>query len=117
MLVDASAPSFIRALKLQWGERSDYENIDKNMRDYMMVEPVSFGVEHKQLLYHAKFMLENKYVQIHPSLFDKLITALRSAWAKDGVLDKEVTSYDDILDAFRLCLRPYREISQESPIA
>ena len=44
-------------------------------------------------------MLENKYVQIHPTKFDKLITALRSAWAKDGVLDKEVTSYDDILDA------------------
>src|SRR5512133_1244280 len=111
VLVDASAPSFIRALKLQWGERPDYENVDKNMRDYMMVEPVSFGVEHKALLYHAKFMLENKYVQIHPT-FDKLITALRSAWAKDGVLDKEVTSYDDILDAFRLCLRPYREKSE-----
>jgi Terminase RNaseH-like domain len=111
VLVDASAPSFIRALKLQWGERSDYENVDKELRDYMKVEPVSFGVEHKQLLYHAKFLLENKYLQIHPS-FDKLITALRSAWAKDGVLDKEVTSYDDILDALRLCLRPYREKSE-----
>ena len=83
VLVDASAPSFIRALKIQWGERSDYENVDKNMRDYMMVEPVSFGIEHKPLLYHVKFMLENKYVEIHPT-FDKLITALRSAWAKDG---------------------------------
>jgi hypothetical protein len=45
-------------------------------------------------------MLENKYLQIHPTM-DKLVTALRSAWAKDGVLDKEVTSYDDILDAMR----------------
>jgi hypothetical protein len=86
------------------------------MREYMRVEPVSFSIEHKPLLYHAKFMLENKYIQIHPSKFDKLITALRSAWAKDGVLDKEVTSYDDILDAFRLCLRPYREKSEENPI-
>jgi Terminase RNaseH-like domain len=111
VLVDASAPSFIRALKLQWGERSDYENVEKDLREYMRVEPVSFGVEHKALLYHAKFMLENKYVQIHPTKFDKLITALRSAWAKDGVLDKEVTSYDDILDAFRLALRPYKEHS------
>jgi hypothetical protein len=97
VLVDGSAPSFIRALKLQWGERSDYENIEKNLREYMRVEPVSFGVEHKALLYHAKFMLENRYVQIHPTKFDKLITSLRSAWAKDGVLDKEVTSFDDIL--------------------
>jgi hypothetical protein len=70
--------------KLEWGERSDYENVEKEMREYMRVEPVSFGVEHKAMLYHAKFLLENKYVQIHPS-FDKLITSLRSAWAKDGV--------------------------------
>lgn len=108
VLVDASAPSFIRALKLQWGERSDYENVDRKQREYMKVEPVAFGMEHKALLYHVKFMLENHYVQIHPTQ-DKLITALRSAWAKDGVLDKEITSYDDILDAFRLCLRPYKE--------
>src|SRR5919199_1799137 len=27
VLVDASAPSFIRALKIQWGERPDYENV------------------------------------------------------------------------------------------
>ncbi len=109
VLVDASAPSFIRALKIQWGERSDYENVDKNMREYMRVEPVSFGIEHKALLYHVKFILENKYIEIHPS-FDKLVTALRSAWAKDGMLDKEATSYDDILDAFRLALRSYKEI-------
>jgi hypothetical protein len=25
VLIDASAPSFIRALKLEWGERTDYE--------------------------------------------------------------------------------------------
>ena len=108
VLVDASAPSFIRALKLAWGERPDYENIKRELRDYMRVEPVSFGVEHKQLLYHVKFLLENKYLQIHPTM-DKLIIALRSAWAKDTVLDKEVTSHNDILDAFRLALRPFKE--------
>ena len=110
LLVDASAPSFIRALKLQWGERPDYENVDKELREYMKVEPVSFGVEHKQLLYHVKFLLENKYLQIHSSM-DKLIIALRTSWAKDGVLDKEVTSHNDILDAFRLALRPFKEQS------
>ena len=46
-------------------------------------------------------MLENKYIQIHPS-FDKMITALRSSWAKDGVLDKEATSHDDLVDASNL---------------
>jgi hypothetical protein len=110
VLCDASAPSFIRALKLQWGERPDYENIEKELREYMRVDPISFGVEHKQLLYHVKFLLENKYLQIHLSM-DKLITALRSSWAKDGVLDKETTSYHDIIDAFRLALRPFKEQS------
>ena len=60
VLVDASAPSFIRALKLEWGERSDYENIEKHMREYMRVEPVAFGTEHKVLLYHTKFLLEGE---------------------------------------------------------
>lgn len=108
VLVDSSAPSFIRALKLQWQERPDYENVEKELREYMRVEPVPFSTEHKPLLYHAKFLLENKYVHIHPSM-DKLIIALRTAYAKDGVLDKEVTSHNDILDAFRLCMRPYKE--------
>lgn len=112
VLVDASAPSFIRALKLQWGERVDYEQVKAQLREYMKVEPVAFGVEHKPLLYHTKFLLENKYIQIHPTKMNKLITSLRSAWAKEGTLDKEVTSFDDVLDAFRLCLRPYKEKEQ-----
>lgn len=110
VLVDASAPSFIRALKLQWSERPDYENVDKDMREYMRVEPVAFGVEHKPLLYHVKFMLENHYLQVHPTM-DKLITALRSAYAREGTLDKELTAFHDILDALRLALRPYKEHS------
>ena len=41
------------------------------------------------------------------SKHDKLITSLRTAIENEGVLDKEVTSYDDIFDAFRLALRFY----------
>ena len=93
------------------GERTDYENVEKELRDYMRVEPVAFGVGHKALWHHAKFMLENKYIQIHPAM-DKLIIALRSAYAKDRTLDKEQTSHNDILDAFRLALRPFKEIEQ-----
>jgi hypothetical protein len=57
-LVDGSAPSFIRALKMQWAERPDYENADKKMREYMKVKPVSFGLEHKTLLYHAFYIIQ-----------------------------------------------------------
>jgi hypothetical protein len=46
-----------------------------------------------------------------PEKFDKLITALRTAVDtavdNDGTLDKEVTSYNDIFDAFRLALKFY----------
>ncbi|MFL6399302.1 MAG: hypothetical protein ACJ72J_06945 [Nitrososphaeraceae archaeon] len=34
-------------------------------------------------------------------------TALRTAVDNDGTLDKEVTSYNDIFDAFRLSLKFY----------
>jgi hypothetical protein len=40
--------------------------------------------------------------------FDKLITGLRTAVANEYKLDKEVTSYDDIVDAFRLSLTFYK---------
>jgi hypothetical protein len=46
-------------------------------------------------------------IAINPDKFDKLITALRTAIDDDGTLDKEVTSYNDIFDAFRLALRFY----------
>jgi hypothetical protein len=40
--------------------------------------------------------------------FDKLLTGLRTAVANEYELDKEVTSYDDIVDAFRLSLTFYK---------
>jgi hypothetical protein len=45
--------------------------------------------------------LERGVVAIHPK-FDKLITALRTAVEQDGSLDKEATSYLDIMDAFKI---------------
>jgi hypothetical protein len=39
--------------------------------------------------------------------FEKLIISLRTAYARDLVLDKEQTSYPDILDALRLNLLNY----------
>jgi hypothetical protein len=35
---------------------------------------------------------------------------MRTAVENQGTLDKELTAFDDILDAFRLCMRAYREI-------
>jgi hypothetical protein len=73
----------------------------------MRVIPVNFNKEHKAMLGHSKMILEGWWsIAINP-VFDKLITALRTAVDNDGTLDKEATSYNDIFDAFRLALKFY----------
>jgi hypothetical protein len=111
--IDAANPSFIRSLKLEIGDREDYENqiayykkMKWNWHNHMTVIPVSFNVEHKAMLGHVKMMLEKGLVTINP-VFDKLVTSLRTAIAEENSLDKEATSYDDILDAYQLALKNY----------
>jgi hypothetical protein len=72
----------------------------------MAVIPVNFSTEHKQMLGHVKMLFEKGHVSIN-SKHDKLVAALRTAVENEGILDKETTQYDDILDAFRLALRFY----------
>lgn len=50
---------------------------------------------------------EGGRIAINPDRFDKLITASRTAVDNDGTLDKEVRSYSDMFDAFRLALKFY----------
>ncbi|MGH9912886.1 MAG: hypothetical protein ACRD8Z_01420 [Nitrososphaeraceae archaeon] len=120
IFVDGANPSFIRALKERVDEDTNYEQqISFYTKSYpsvydlqflqqnMFVIPVAFSKEHKNMLAHCKEMLEykNGQVAIHPK-FSKLITALRTAVEKgDGTLDKEVTSHDDLMDAFRMSLQ------------
>jgi hypothetical protein len=76
----------------------------------MGIAPVNFNTGHKAMLGHCKMILETGggRIAINPNRFDKLITSLRTAVDKDGSLDKEATSYNDIFDAFRLALKFYR---------
>jgi terminase large subunit-like protein len=111
--IDAANPSFIRSLKLAIGEREDYENqisyckkMKWNWHNRMTVIPVSFNVEHKEMLGHVKMILEKGLLAINPT-FSKLTTALRTAVAEENSLDKEATSHDDILDAYQLALKNY----------
>ena len=119
--VDASAPEFVRSLKVMVGEDDSPTNTkdqldfcrkyDMNPADYMTVIPISFNSEAKNMLIHTKELLEYEarpLIGIN-SKFEKLVTALRTAVSDDaGRLDKEATSYDDILDATRLALRHFR---------
>jgi hypothetical protein len=118
--IDGANPSFIKSLKLQIGEEADYDKViarykaegfgDQAALKDMRVVPVNFNKEHKAMLGHCKMILEqepgNGKIAINP-VFDKLITALRTAVDNDGTLDKESTSYNDIFDAFRLALKFY----------
>jgi hypothetical protein len=115
--VDGANPSFIKSLKLQIGEDTDYdkviaryrsEGLDDATKD-MRIVPVNFNSEHKAMLGHCKMLLERDggRIAINPYKFDKLITSLRTAVDIDGTLDKEATSYNYVFDAFRLALKFY----------
>ena len=52
-------------------------------------------------------LMSKRFIKSHPSL-QKLIISLRTAIViDDWKLDKQQTSHDDILDAFRLALCNY----------
>jgi hypothetical protein len=73
----------------------------------MIVVPVPFSMEGGHRLQHAKWLLEeteedgSSLVVINKGTFQKLVAALRTAIAIEYKLDKEQTSYNDILNAFR----------------
>jgi hypothetical protein len=48
-----------------------------------------------------------KAKELNEKQYEKLIISVRAAQANEYSLDKEQTSYDDMLDAFRLSLKGY----------
>ena len=53
------------------------------------------------MLAHLAMLISKEHLAI-PAKFDKLIVSLRTAYANEYSLDKEQTSYDNIIDATRL---------------
>jgi hypothetical protein len=124
--VDAANPEFISTLKREIGETTRWDFIqDKilyckkhnlDLARYMTVVPVPFSTEGKNMIMHTKEILEfqTPFLAINPK-FEKLITSLRTAISTDdGKLDKEQTSYHNILDAFRLALKGIKIVKKES---
>jgi hypothetical protein len=120
IFVDGANPSFIRALKTRISEDNDYENMIAHLKTSygshfglqsliynMFVVPIAFNKEHRNMLAYAKKLMEygSGVIAINPK-HTKLITALRTAVEKgEGTLDKEATSHNDVLDAFRMSLQ------------
>jgi hypothetical protein len=115
--IDAANPEIITAVKTAVGDRPDYERQIANLKTrhqkyldlatFMNVIPKSFGTDGREMLAHTKAWMDKNYVAIHPS-FHKLIIALRTAVSTDGLLSKQETSHDDLLDALRLSLCYYK---------
>jgi hypothetical protein len=53
-------------------------------------------------------MLVNKEFLAIPEQFDKLILSHRTAYPKSTSLNKELSSYNDLLDALRLACKMYK---------
>jgi hypothetical protein len=120
---DAANPEIWESLKREFDERSDNQYVrdqfayckkyNLHIEDRMIIVPVPFSVEGAHMLQHAKYIMEetdedgSSLIAIDKR-FDKLLIGLRTAVANEYKLDKEVTSYDDIVDAFRLSLTFYK---------
>ena len=114
ILVDASAPSVVSAIKSQMNEATDYLTLLNNRKKYklrdpyfdMIVLPIPFTTANKkEMLINLKELLDAEMMVIHPEKHANLILALRTAQATDMILHKDLTSSNDVLDAFGLCCR------------
>jgi hypothetical protein len=106
--IDGSNRAMVNLAKVAWSESLNWEKSQTRITpDSMKVLPVSFSVEHKQMLSHLAMMISKEYLCI-PKEYDKLVIALRTAYANELSLDKEKTSYSDSLDALRLACKMYK---------
>ncbi len=92
-------------MKVAFDESLNWDTKDVSP-ELMKIIPVNFPTEHKQMLSHLHVMINKEYLAI-PYKYEKLITSLRTAYAREYSLDKEQTSYSDTLDALRLSLKGY----------
>jgi hypothetical protein len=121
--VDAANPEVWQALKREFGESYNDQWVrdqiaecckyNLHVEDRMFIVPIPFSVEGAHMLQHAKWLMEeidedgSSLIAIDKR-FDKLLTGLRTAVANEYKLQKEETSYDDLVDAFRLSLQFYK---------
>ena len=117
--VDAANPEVWESLKRELNESfsqqyisdqiAQCKKLNSHIENRMIVVPVPFAVEGAKMLQHAKWLMEeteedgSSLIAIDKR-FDKLLIGLRTSVANEYKLDKEVTSFNDLVDAFRLSL-------------
>jgi hypothetical protein len=73
----------------------------------MKIISVNFNTEHKNMLSNLHAVVAKNYLAIDPK-YDKLLTSLGTAYTNELTLDKNQTSYNDLLDGLRLGLKAYQ---------
>jgi len=118
VFLDGSATELVDELKrlanseLGWNEeipfRQQKERCEKlgiNFEQQTRIVPIAFNKSGKRMLVFSKMALEKKLISINEDHFPKLIASLRTAKERDGILQKSVTKFDNVYDAYRMNLR------------
>ena len=110
--VDGSNRAAVNECKSKFGESLDWDRSENVSPESNFIIPVSFAKEHKQMLEHTYQLLTKQKLAI-PSKFDRLILSLKTAYANEWNLDKNVSVHNDHLDALRLLLKGIKFVNDE----
>jgi len=117
--VDGANPDFIRSLKIQFNENTDYEKVierakhDKIDHEYrMFVIPVNFNEFAAELLGRFQYCVSKKWFAMSEVEHKELVQQMRTArYKENGNLDKDESAgvtYDS-LDSCRLALKMFEK--------
>ena len=84
---DAANAGMINLMKVRWQESTNWTRTEDVTPHNNHIIPVSFTGNHKQMLSHLHLMASKGYLAVNPK-YDKLITSLRTAYAREYSLDK-----------------------------
>jgi len=105
--IDGSNAAMTNLLKIKFGESLHWQQVKEwGHNSNIKIRPISFNSEHKNMLSNLHAVVTKGLLAI-PEKYNQLITSLRTAYANELSLDKQQTSYDDLLDALRLSLKGY----------
>jgi hypothetical protein len=89
-MVDGANRAFVNLMKVAFSEPLAWETSKQGPNhEVWKVLPVNFATEHKQMSAHLHMLINKEYLVISEQ-FDKLIISLRTAYAKEYSLDKEI---------------------------
>ena len=104
--IDGSNRAMVNLLKIRWQESLSWENTD-SFGSNTKIRPVNFNTSHRDMLSNLHALVSKEFLAIDPK-YDKLLTSLRTAYAEELNLKKEVVSYNDLIDSLQLALKGFQ---------